>query len=222
MNKLISTLLNGGDLQSGLLGLLYSIPGILIALSFHEWAHAFAAYKCGDMTARNLGRMTVNPFKHLDPVGFIMLLVAGVGWAKPVPVSFRNSKHIVRDSLIVSSAGILMNIVLVFVFAGLLALLYAVPSLYNDIAANLIVYAIYINAGLAAFNILPIPPLDGYRLVETLLIRKTGPQPFMFIERYGSIILVVVLVTGIVERVVGPLSNLLVDGALGFYNLFFS
>ncbi len=91
---------------------LYSLPGILVGLSFHEWGHAYAAYKRGDPTARNLGRMTVNPLAHIDPLGFLSLLILGFGWAKPVPVSTRNFKSPRKDELIVSLAGITVNLIL--------------------------------------------------------------------------------------------------------------
>ena len=91
---------------------LYGLPCILVGLSFHEWGHAYAAYKRGDPTARNLGRMTVNPLAHIDPLGFLSLLILGFGWAKPVPVSTRNFKSPRKDELIVSLAGITVNLIL--------------------------------------------------------------------------------------------------------------
>ena len=96
---------------------LYILPAILIGLTVHEWAHAYAAYRLGDPTAKNLGRMTLNPLAHIDPIGFAMLLLVGFGWAKPVPVSPRNFKHYRRDDIIVSLAGITMNILIAFVFS---------------------------------------------------------------------------------------------------------
>ena len=99
---------------------LYSLPGILVGLSFHEWGHAYAAYKRGDPTARNLGRMTVNPLAHIDPLGFLSLLILGFGWAKPVPVSTRNFKSPRKDELIVSLAGITVNLILAEIFIYLI------------------------------------------------------------------------------------------------------
>ena len=101
------------------LSLLYTLPAIIIGLTVHEWAHAFAADKLGDPTAKNLGRMTLNPFAHIDLFGFLCLLVVGFGWAKPVPVNPRNFKNYRRDDIIVSLAGIAMNLVVAF-FATIL------------------------------------------------------------------------------------------------------
>lgn len=218
---MLRTLLGGGDIQSTLLSILYMLPAILFSLSCHEWAHAFAAYKCGDMTARNLGRMTLNPFSHIDPIGFIMLLFVGFGWAKPVPVNLRNTKNPRRDDLIISLAGILMNIFLLFVFMGIfLFALPLVPENYIEIAANLLTPFLGINAVLAVFNLLPVPPLDGYRVVESLLIKVTGPKPFLFLQRYGTVILIAVLILSDRVGIIGMGANLLMDAAIGFYGLF--
>lgn len=207
-------------MQSTLLLILYMIPAILLSLSCHEWAHAFAAYKCGDPTAKNLGRMTVNPVAHLDPLGFIMLLLLGFGWAKPVPVNLRNTKNPRRDDLIISLAGILMNILLLFVFTGIYLAIVLIPGLYNEMVLNFIFPFMTVNAVLAVFNLLPVPPLDGYRVVESLLIKVVGPKPFLFLQRYGTIILIVVLVFGSRLNIISGGANLLIDLALKFYGLF--
>ncbi len=217
---MLRTLLSGGDIQSTLALILYMIPAILLSLSCHEWAHAFAAYKCGDPTARNLGRMTVNPLKHIDPLGFIMLLLVGFGWAKPVPVNIRNTKNPRRDDLIISLAGILMNIFLLFVFTGIYLAIWLIPDLYNEMLLNFVVPFLSVNAVLAIFNLLPIPPLDGYRVVESLLIKVVGPKPFLFIQRYGTVILIVALVASNRFGIIGAGADFLIDIALKFYGLF--
>jgi Zn-dependent protease len=99
------------------LQLLYILPAILIGMTVHEWAHAYAAYKLGDPTAKNLGRMTLNPIAHFDIFGFLCLLLVGFGWAKPVPINSRNFKHFRRDDIIVSLAGITMNLIVAFLFS---------------------------------------------------------------------------------------------------------
>ena len=103
------------------------MPGILVGLSFHEWGHAYAAYKRGDPTARNLGRMRVNPLAHIDPLGFLSLLILGFGWAKPVPVSTRNFKSPRKDELIVSLAGITVNLILGVAFMIIWIVLICLP-----------------------------------------------------------------------------------------------
>ena len=100
--------------QTALLEIVCRLPAILIGLSFHEWGHAFVAYRLGDPTARNLGRMSINPFRHLDVIGFLMLVLARFGWAKPVPINPRNFSHIRRDTILVSLAGICVNFLLAF------------------------------------------------------------------------------------------------------------
>ncbi len=172
---------------------LYTLPGILVGLSFHEWGHAYAAYKRGDPTARNLGRMTVNPFAHIDPIGFLSLLVLGFGWAKPVPVSTRNFKSPRKDELIVSLAGIIVNLILGVVFLVLWFILGSLP-VTNSVLNTIIYYCFYINFSLAVFNLLPIPPLDGYHVAQCLLLNAKTYKIFQFMEKYRYIILVAVLV----------------------------
>ena len=175
------------------------IPVILISLTLHEWGHAFAAYKCGDDTARNLGRMSMNPFVHLDILGFLALLFLGFGWAKPVPVNSRNFRNFKRGEAIVSLAGVFMNLLLAIAFS-LLTLFFLWLSVHRDDAwLNseylwlILYYGISINITLMLFNLLPIYPLDGYHIFELLLARALPAKFFFFMRRYGRYILIVVL-----------------------------
>lgn len=209
---ILSSLFN----TSSLLEMLYRLPAIIIALSCHEWAHAYAAYRLGDPTARNLGRMTINPLAHFDPLGFIMLILVRFGWAKPVPINIRNFKKPRRDSIIVSLAGVGMNILIAFVTMGLDVLLSAL-NIYNAAISSMIYYLYFINLGLFVFNLLPIPPLDGYRVLEALLLRKVGYKPFEFLERYGFIILIALLLTGVLTNIMTFLVNAIATGMASIY-----
>jgi Zn-dependent protease len=186
---------------------LLSLPCVLISLTFHEYAHAFAAYKLGDPTARNLGRLTLNPLKHLDPIGAVCMLLFRFGWAKPVPINSRNFKHMRRDIVIVSVAGPLTNVVLGFI--GLFLYHAAHRVLGDSISLNgsfsgkvayfftllLNLFAI-LNVSFAVFNLLPIPPLDGSRLLTILLPVKWQIAFFKY-ERYIVIVLMILVWTRI-------------------------
>jgi Zn-dependent protease len=207
------------DLSGWLLTALYRIPGIIIGLSFHEWAHAYAAYKRGDPTARNLGRMTVNPVAHVDPIGILMLLIAGFGWARPVPVNTRNFKNPRKDEIIVSLAGVTTNFIIAFLFTGVL---FAVTFFTeSEIAYGLIMNIIYINLGLFVFNLLPIPPLDGFHVFQSLFTRILGYRFFQFLERYGTVILIGILVVGGNTGFLGAIVLWIVSAFAGFYTWLF-
>ncbi len=194
------------------LSLLYTLPAIIIGLTVHEWAHAFAADKLGDPTAKTLGRMTLNPYAHIDLFGFLCLLVVGFGWAKPVPVNPRNFKNYRRDDIIVSLAGIAMNLVVAF-FATFLFYF----GVYRwNLGSNEAFYTIFlsivtINLSLAVFNLLPIYPLDGSHVFESLFMRYI-PKFFMFLRQYGQYILIALLVSGIVSTVLGTVVGWLFEG----------
>ena len=187
-------------------GVVFVLPGILIGLTVHEWAHAFAAFKCGDPTAKNMGRMTLNPFAHLDPIGFLALLLVGFGWAKPVPVTTRNFRRFKRDDLIVSLAGITMNFLTALVFMLLTYLLMAlVPSLrassnYWYIMAEIVI----VNLSLMVFNLIPIYPLDGSHVLENLLMSR-APKFCLFLRNYGRYIMLACLIFGLFSYILSPL-----------------
>ena len=202
---------------------LYILPAILIGLTVHEWAHAYAAYRLGDPTAKNLGRMTLNPLAHIDPIGFAMLLLVGFGWAKPVPVTPRNFKHYRRDDIIVSLAGIVTNLIVAFLFsfvyvAGILKWGLATNEAFMSIIGSIIT----INLTLAIFNLIPIYPLDGSHVAESLLMRKI-PRVFMFLRQYGQIILLGLIISGATSFVLGYLITGISSGffsvAVWFINL---
>ncbi len=189
------------------------LPVMLISLTLHEWGHAFAAYKCGDDTARNLGRMTLNPFAHIDPIGFLMILLVGFGWAKPVPVNSRNFRNYRRGEAIVSLAGVFMNLLLAVAFAAAFIPLFKMyvwnrtSWLENGLLIMILEYGIVLNITLMLFNLLPLYPLDGYHIFELLFAKLLPLKVLLFLRRYGRYILIGLL---IVFRVTGfhPISLL--------------
>ena len=176
------------------------IPVILISLTLHEWGHAYAAHKCGDDTARNFGRLTLNPFAHLDVLGFFSLLLLGFGWAKPVPVNSRNYRNYKVGEAIVSLAGVFMNLLLAIAFS-LLTLFFLWLSvkkgyawLGSEYLWMILYYGISINITLMLFNLLPLYPLDGYHIFELIFARVLPAKVFLFLRRYGRYILIGVLI----------------------------
>lgn len=185
-----------------------TLPGVLVGLTVHEWAHAFVAYKLGDPTAKAAGRMTLNPLAHLEPVGFASLLLLGFGWAKPVPVSTRYFKHFRRDDIFVSLAGVTMNFLTAFVFLFLTwGLMFRVPSLYaSDNFWRIMSGVVSVNLSLMVFNLIPIYPLDGSHVLESLCMRR-WPKFCWFLRSYGRYIMLACLVLGLVGEVLSPVVN---------------
>lgn len=192
---------------------LFLVPSVLYAIVFHEVAHGVVARALGDPTAERAGRLTLNPLPHIDWLGAIALLVVHFGWAKPVPVDPRYFRRPYRDSVLVALAGPVTNLLL----AVLLALIY-VPLSHTAWASSGLVQitlggGMVISIALGLFNLVPIPPLDGSRLLFGL----TGgrfPQLYRLLERFGFVILIVLLYTGIVGRYLLPVTMGTVDGLL--------
>lgn len=192
--------------------IILTAPPILFALTVHECAHAYVAYRMGDPTAKFLGRVTLNPLKHLDPVGTLALFLSGMfGWAKPVPINPLNFRDFSRGMMLVALAGPAANLVLaaisalfykILIIYGTPLLLY-MPGVYKPLFI-MVQMSVILNISLAIFNMIPIPPLDGSRVLSNLL---SGKNAFAFsrIEPYGFIILLVLLMTGIIDRIVSPL-----------------
>ncbi len=185
--------------------LLLSVPAVLWAITFHEYCHAFVADRLGDRTPAMMGRLTLNPLAHLDPIGALMLLVFRFGWAKPIPVNSRYFKNPRRDIVLVSLAGIVGNLLTAFICAQLAM---RVPSLFQTPGARGFITAmIYINIGLAAFNILPIPPLDGSKLLY-LVLPYNWMNGFHWLERYGMFVLLGLMLLGVFPILMAPLVSL--------------
>ena len=201
----------GGNISGRLAELLLGVPAVIWAISFHEFCHGYAALKLGDPTASVHGRLSLNPLNHFDLVGTLMLLIFGIGWAKPVPINPYNFKHPRRDTVIVSLAGCAGNILTAFVCARLMRFF---PYLFRSYGMLLFIRAMLsCNIGLAAFNLLPIPPLDGSHILYVML-----PPRFMsawyFVERYGIFVIVLLVLTGIMSTLMMPI-------ILFIYNIIF-
>lgn len=187
-------------------------PPILLALTLHEFAHGYVAYRLGDPTAKNAGRLTLNPLSHLDPIGTIAFFIIKLGWAKPVPVNplyFRNPR---QDMLWVALAGPVTNLVLAIASAALLKMVTLSASFLPHsqmIQAVLVPFiwmlgsSIWINLVLCIFNFLPIPPLDGSKILAGLLPENLA-RGFASIERYGFIIILLLAFTGVLSTLISP------------------
>lgn len=216
---MLNALFGGGDLRTYLIQLLLSLPIVLFALCLHETAHGFVAYKLGDPTAKSLGRLSLSPLKHLDPIGFLCMLLCGVGWAKPVPINTRYFKKPRRDMALTALAGPVSNLLLAALFTLLLKvadLTLMRMSFPNETAAELAGYfvlflylGVRLNVTLAVFNLLPVPPFDGSRIAAVFLPYKVH----LWIWRHERIFMMVMLALLIVG-VFDPLINLLTDSIM--------
>lgn len=184
---------------------------VLVILPFHEFAHAYAAYKCGDDTARWNGRLTLNPLKHLDPLGTALIVLCGFGYARPVPVVSRNFRNYRRDMILVALAGPLSNLLLAAVSVGLFALCLNFVQEYQTFMWLKMIFIdilMRVNITLAVFNLLPIPPLDGSRLWSTLL-----PSRIAYVlesnSRVFTVALFALLMLGVLDGPLDLLSNMI-------------
>ncbi len=183
-------------------------PPLLFALTLHEYAHGYVARLFGDPTAANMGRLTLNPLKHLDPIGVICFILIKIGWAKPVPVDPRYFKDPRRDMIWVSLAGPGINFVLAIISVLMVKLLFATSSLWPFFIISPLIKmlgaSIWINLLLAVFNLLPLPPLDGSKILMGLLPEKTAVA-YARLEPYGFIIMLVLFYTGILPKIILPI-----------------
>lgn len=202
------------NLTSFLRDAVYWVPALIIALSFHEYAHGKVADMLGDPTPRNHGRLTLNPIKHIDPVGLLMLMVVRFGWAKPVPVNplyFRGDRR--RGMVLVALAGPGTNFIIAF-FAAIGRMISLVMALQGTEAMVhsflFFEYLLMYNVFLGVFNLLPVPPLDGSKILFNLLPPRYSPIMHQ-IERYGFMILMLMLLTGAHRYFLLPAANVMIN-----------
>lgn len=207
---------------SALISLLVSAPGVLIAITFHEFAHGYVAYKLGDNTAKLEGRLSLNPLAHLDPIGTLMLLVAGFGWGKPVnvnPSNYTRKMSMEKGEMLVSLAGPLTNIILAFIFSILYFAIYKyvgitfIETTIGKVLMMLIAGTISINIGLGVFNLIPLPPLDGSKIIIPFL-PNNAKQWFRRNEEIFHIVFVVIWITGISSIIITPVISIVTEGIM--------
>ena len=178
------------DIILRVLDILITVVAAIISITVHEVSHGFAAYKCGDDTAKIYGRLSLNPLKHIDWIGAFCLVFFKFGWAKPVPVNQYNFRNRKSGIIIVSLAGPVSNFVLAFVSMFLVSVL-VITNYPTQILATFLITLVYLNIGLGVFNLIPIPPLDGSKIIGEFL--KGGAKyRYLSFERYGSLVLLLI------------------------------
>lgn len=192
---------------------LYYLPALLIALSVHEAAHAYTAYKLGDKSQKAMGRLSLSPLAHIDPIGFIFMLVFKFGWGKPVVMDDRNFKDRRKGVMLVALAGPMSNILLAFVFTIILKLLdvFGVLALMIDsnigsILYIMLIYMIGFNVMFGVFNLIPLPPFDGAKVLTYFLPLK-GKRFMDWLEQYSVWVLVILMVTDLYQIIIAPAYN---------------
>lgn len=209
------------NLDGRLQSLLFTAPVILLAVICHECAHGWVSYKLGDPTAKQAGRLTLNPFKHLDLMGSLCMLFFHVGWAKPVPINPYYYRDRRKGIILVSIAGPAANFIVAFLSmfaAGLLTRFGSPQSLIIWVLFQLCYYAAIVNIGLGLFNLIPIPPLDGSKVVGCLSMKAAGF--YAKFQRYWRIVLILCVVTGVLSKPLGMLNQLLINGMWRVITLF--
>ncbi len=201
------------------LALILTIPGVLLAITFHEFAHAYVATRLGDDTPESQGRLNLNPMSHIDPIGFVLLLFVGFGWGKPVAINPRNFNRKYSQTTgeaIVASAGPIMNfilaIILMLIYCALYKFAYSfVITEVGGVLFSMIQYAIIMNLGLGIFNLIPLPPLDGSKILINFLT-YSGRQWIYEHEQLFYIIFLVIWITGIAGYIISPALQAMYSG----------
>lgn len=203
--------------REGLIAFLYTLPALLISLSIHEFAHAWVAYKQGDISQKLRGRLTLDPFKHIDPIGFLCIVLCGVGWGRPVMVDDRNFKNSRKGTMLTALAGPVSNLLLAVLLTLVLKILMMV-GVFDNIVANSIgtiflqmfLYTIEFNIVFGIFNLIPLPPLDGSKVLAYFLPQSLRGIMYT-IERYSFIILLIIFCTNITSYIIAPAYNAILN-----------
>lgn len=203
-----------------IMDLLYRLPAVFIGFSFHEFAHAMAAYKMGDDTARLSGRLTLDPLAHIDPLGIIMLVLFRFGWAKPVPINPYNFKDRKKGIILVSLAGPMMNFLIAFLSFLILAVLNFKLYFSNEIVDNILFNIYIINIGLGIFNLIPLPPLDGSKILAGFLPSRLEYNFYRY-EKYSYLLLLLLIFTNAIDYILGPMFFYAQRAISFFVGLFF-
>lgn len=203
--------------REGLIAFLYTLPALLISLSIHEFAHAWMAYKQGDITQKIRGRLTLDPFKHIDPFGFICIALFGVGWGKPVMIDDRNFKNKARGTMLTAFAGPASNLLLAIFLTLILKLLMIVgivevtaTSTVASVLIKMLLYTIQFNIVFGIFNLIPLPPLDGAKVLEFFLPGRTKAIMYT-LERYSFLIIMLIFCTNIASYIIAPVYEKLLE-----------
>lgn len=213
------------------------IIAVLVAIAVHEWAHAYSAHLLGDDTAKWEGRLTVNPLAHIDPLGALLFLTVGFGWAKPVPVNPLHLRHPKRDMAIIALAGPVSNLVLAFASYALLALAYGDhPAAFGDVIDGLLgeqsvgekmvelilLSSVMVNLGLMAFNLLPIPPLDGSNILRMFIPWRMEARYMEWMQKAPMILLGIIIVESFTNiRILSGFVSAIVRGVLALFGAVF-
>lgn len=206
--------------KEGLISFLYLLPALLISLAIHEFAHAYTAYKLGDRSQKALGRLTLDPFAHMDWMGFLAVALLGFGWGKPVMVNDSSFKNKARDNMLVALAGPMSNLIMAVIFTLIFKLLMITgiitdtQTFVNSVVISMLALAIQFNVIFAIFNMIPIPPFDGSKVLHYFLPRK-GKEVMDMLEAYSFYIIIIFLVTGLGSMIVKPI----VGFVLGLLNM---
>ena len=205
------------DINAIILQVIIQAPPLLFALTVHELAHGYVAFRLGDPTAKMAGRLTMNPLKHLDPLGVLAFIIMKIGWAKPVPVDPRYFKNPRKDMLLVALAGPGSNVALAIasaILARLLVVLNVLPFAILQPVVGMLVASVWINLMLAIFNCIPIPPLDGSKVLMGMLSPRAA-YTYAKLEPYGFLLLLGLFYTGVISWVIMPVIRFSTNLLLG-------
>ncbi|MBO5515801.1 MAG: site-2 protease family protein [Schwartzia sp.] len=192
-----------------LMEIVAGLPGLIIALALHEYAHAWAAVKMGDFTPKMMGRLTLNPMAHIDPIGIVVLLIARFGWAKPVVINPHNFRDRKKGEILVALAGPAMNFLLAFLSLGVMIFLTHRMRMEMSYGLRAVLWLIVVyNINFGIFNMIPLPPLDGSRILMAVLPYEMQYR-FAALERYSMIIFIIFIATPILGYILVPIAQFL-------------